>query len=52
MCGQEIEVPDAPRSCIRVLILLNTSNRADQLTHLYLRGAAVLRKDLVADGEA
>lgn len=52
MCSQEIDVPDAPRSCIRVLILVNTSSRADQLTHLYLRGAAVLRKDLVADGEA
>lgn len=49
MCSQEMEVPDAPERCVRVLILVNTNKRSDQLTHLYLRGAAVLRSDLAVD---
>ena len=49
MCSQEIEVLDAPERCVRVLILVNTTKRSDQLTHLYLRGAAVLRRDLAVN---
>ncbi len=48
MCSQEIAVPDAPDRCIRVLILVNTSKRIDEMVHLYLRGAAGLRSDLGA----
>jgi chorismate mutase len=48
MCSQEIPVPDAPDRCIRVLILVNTAKRIDEIVHLYLRGAAGLRSDLRA----
>src|SRR5262249_19386420 len=46
MCSQEIRVADAPARCIRVLMLVNTSRRPEEIIHVYLRGAAVLRSDL------
>src|SRR5215831_1370696 len=46
MCSQEIPVADAPARCIRVLVLVNTSKRPDEIVHVYLRGAAALRSDL------
>lgn len=42
--GQEIDVPNAPRSCIRVLILVNTDVPASGIRHVYLRGAVNLRQ--------
>ena len=46
MCSQEIPVADAPPRCIRVLLLVNTSKRPEEIVHVYLRGAAALRSDL------
>ncbi len=46
MCSQEIPVADAPARCIRVLVLINTSKRLEEIVHVYLRGAAALRSDL------
>jgi len=43
MCGHEMAVPDAQSQCIRVLILINTDKPAQELRHVYLRGAARLR---------
>lgn len=34
--------------CLRVLVLWNTSKPQEQMRHVYLRGAAGLRPDLVA----
>lgn len=48
MCSQEIPVPDAPARCIRVLVLVNTRKRVDEMIHVYLRGASALRADLDA----
>ena len=48
MSSQEMEVPDAPQRCIRVLLLVNTTRKGHELTHLYLRGAAALRADLAS----
>jgi len=46
MCSQEMPVPKAPARCIRVLMLVNTSKRVEEIVHLYLRGAVGLRSDL------
>ena len=46
MCSQEIPVADAPARCIRVLLLVNSSKRPEEIVHVYLRGAAALRSDL------
>ena len=43
MSGHEMEVPDSPQKCIRVLMLVNTEKGADQIGHVYLHGAANLR---------
>lgn len=44
MGASEIDVPDAPALCVRVLVLINTEKAAGELVNVYLRGAADLRK--------
>ena len=44
----EIDVPDAVKQCVRVLIHWNTEKSLDELVHVYLRGAVVLRPDFAA----
>ena len=39
----EIAVPDDVPKCIRVLLLVNTDRKPDELVNLYLRGAISLR---------
>jgi chorismate mutase len=43
LCGHEMSVPDALPRCLRVLILVNTDRRSDQITHVYLREAKNLK---------
>jgi chorismate mutase len=45
MCGHEMHVPGSLPACIRVLIHWNTSRRADEIVHVYLRGARSLRPE-------
>ena len=42
----EIGVPGRLERCIRVLIHINTELRQDEIQHVYLEGAIVLRPDL------
>ncbi len=39
----EVDMPGAPRRCIRVLLHWNTSRRQDEVVHVYLRGSDVMR---------
>ena len=48
MCAREMEVPGAVARCIRVMMHLYTKRSADELEHVYLRGASHLRSDLVS----
>ena len=43
LCGHEMAVPDGLENCIRVLILVNTEKKQEDLNHVYLRGAVNLR---------
>ena len=43
MCSHEMAVPDGLPQCIRVLLLVNTEKRPEELDHIYLRGAKDLR---------
>lgn len=45
MCAHEINVPQGVPKCIRVLVHWNTAVRADEVKHVYLRGAVSLRPD-------
>lgn len=48
MCTQEIPVPGALPRCVRALMFVNTTKTADEVRHVYLRGAERLRPDLTA----
>jgi chorismate mutase len=47
LCMQEMAVAGALPRCIRVLIHWNTERPPDQIRHVYLGGARVLRPDLI-----
>jgi chorismate mutase len=46
LCAAEIPVPGSMPRCIRVLLHVSTDRTRDQLRHVYLHGAQVLRDDL------
>ena len=46
MCGHEMNVPGSLRKCIRILIHWNTEKTADEIAHVYIRGAKKLRPDI------
>ena len=46
LCAHEMSVPGSLRQCIRVLIHWNTDRRADQVRHVYIKGAVHLRPEL------
>jgi len=43
LCASEIAVPASLGRCVRVLLLWNTDRRADEIRHVFLRGARQLR---------
>lgn len=49
MCFKEIETERALPLCIRILILWNTDLNQDQIKHIYLHGAEILRPDLITE---
>ena len=46
LCASEIAVPGALERVIRVMLHCNTQKSAAEVTHVYLRGAISLRRDL------
>ncbi len=46
MCNHELDVPGSMRRCVRVLLLWNTDKSADEIVHVYIKGAERLRPDL------
>jgi len=46
---QEINVPGSLPRCIRILIQINCSKSQQEIKHCYLKGAEILRKDLVKE---
>jgi chorismate mutase len=45
-CTHEMNVPGSLRMCLRIMLHVNTEKRADEIVHVYMRGARVLRPDL------
>jgi chorismate mutase len=45
LCGHEMAVPGTLPRCIRILIHWNTERRADEIVHVYIKGAEDLRPD-------
>jgi chorismate mutase len=50
MCGHEMSVPESLAKCLRILVLLNTDKSAQEIVHVYLKGARTLRPDLAQRG--
>lgn len=46
MCAQELDIAGAMPRVIRLMAHVETELRRDQVTHVYLHGAAGLRRDL------
>lgn len=46
ICASEINVPGALPGVIRVMLHCNTTVKADDISHIYLKGAVALRRDL------
>ena len=46
MCMRELPVPNSLELCVRIMMHVNTDIPQDQIDHVYLRGARVLRPDL------
>jgi chorismate mutase len=46
MCAQELDIEGAMPRVIRLMAHINTTMSRDQITHIYLRGATALRRDL------
>lgn len=47
MCSQEMDVPGSLPRCLRILLHVNTQRNQNKIQHVYLRGAKVLRPDVV-----
>ncbi|MDQ0228754.1 chorismate mutase [Metabacillus malikii] len=46
MCMQEIPVPNSLEMCIRVMMTVETELSQDEINHIYLERAVILRPDL------
>ncbi len=44
LCGREMDVPNSLPRCLRILILFNTEKKAEEIGHIYIRGAEVLKQ--------
>jgi chorismate mutase len=43
LCAQEMNVPGSLQRCLRILILYNTEKSAEEIVHVYIKGATTLR---------
>jgi chorismate mutase len=46
ICTNEVDVPGSLQGCIRILLHWNTEKPAEEISHIYIKGAAELRPDL------
>ncbi len=47
MCMQEMPVPNSLKMCVRIMMHVNTNKTQEEIVHVYLNEATVLRPDLV-----
>ncbi len=46
MCYHELEVEGSLKKCLRILLNVNTDKTQDEIKHIYLKGAKILREDI------
>lgn len=47
MCALEIPVDNSLPLCIRLMVHVNTNKKQNEMCHVYLRNATILRPDIV-----
>ena len=47
MCVQEMYVENSLKMCIRAMVMVETNKKQNEMKNIYLKGATVLRPDLV-----
>ncbi len=50
--ARTMNVPGSLAKCLRILMHVNTDRPLADIKHVYLRGARVLRRDLIGDEES
>jgi len=48
LCGHEMDVPGSLPHCLRILMLVNTKKKAEEITHVYLEEAKKLKENKLA----
>lgn len=51
VCTQEMVVPGSLAQCLRILVMWNTDRTPQEIHHIYLHGARVLRPDLAEESQ-
>ncbi|MBI0576136.1 chorismate mutase [Neobacillus cucumis] len=51
MCMRELPVPNSLKMCVRIMMHVNTEKLQEEINHVYLRDAKVLRPDLDSSSE-
>lgn len=46
MCFNELDIENSLDNCLRVLVVVNTEKKQDEIIHVYLKEAVRLRPDL------
>ena len=45
LCGHEMNVPGSMAKCIRILMMVNTNKKLQDIVHVYINGTESLRSD-------
>ena len=48
LCGHEMNVPGSLPHCLRILMLVNTEKKAEEIVHIYLEEAKKLKENKLA----
>ena len=46
MCFNELDIEPSLKMCLRMLVVINTQKSQQEIKHVYLKGAKVLRPDI------
>ena len=46
MCYHELDVENSLKMCLRILLNINTNKMQNEIRHIYLEGAKILRQDI------
>lgn len=49
MCFNELSVDGSLEKCLRALVVVNTEKSQEDIKHIYLKGAKILRTDLTGN---